>query len=108
MITKKCVPCQGGMPPLQTQESKKLLKELDFGWKIYNNKLRKKYLFNKYTDAISFTNRIADLAESEQHHPFIHINYKEVVIILFTHKINGLHTNDFILASKCDLIIKSC
>ena len=70
-------------------------------------KLRKKYLFSKYTDAIVFSNKIADLAEEEGHHPFIHINYKEIVIILFTHKINGLHENDFILAAKCDLILKS-
>ena len=50
---------------------------------------------------------LADLAEQESHHPFIHINYKQVTIILFTHKINGLHENDFIIAEKCDLIFKS-
>ena len=69
--------------------------------------IRKKYIFTQYTDAIIFTNKIAELSEKEGHHPFIHINYKKVIIILFTHKINGLHENDFILASKCDLLFKS-
>ena len=109
MITKKkCIPCQGGIPPLKSKEISKLLIQLENGWEVYKNKeIRKKYLFNKYADAIIFSNKIADLAEEEDHHPLIHINYKEVVIILFTHKINGLHENDFILASKCDLILKS-
>jgi len=109
MITKKkCIPCQGGIPPLKSKEISKLLIQLENGWEVYKNKeIRKKYLFSKYTDAIIFINKIADLAEEEGHHPLIHINYKEVVIILFTHKINGLHENDFILASKCDLILKS-
>ncbi len=109
MITeKKCVPCQGGIPPLKSKEISKLLIQLENGWEVYNNKeIRKKYKFSKYTDAIIFSNKIADLAEKEGHHPFIHINYKEVIIILFTHKINGLHENDFILASKCDLILTS-
>jgi len=109
MITKKkCIPCQGGMPPLKSKEISKLLVQLENGWEVYKNKeIIKKYLFSKYADAIIFSNKIADLAEEEDHHPLIHINYKEVVIILFTHKINGLHENDFILASKCDLILKS-
>ena len=105
---KKCIPCQGGIPPLKSKEIRKLLIHLENGWEVYKDKeIRKKYLFSKYTDAIVFSNKIADLAEEEDHHPLIHINYKEVVIILFTHKINGLHENDFILASKCDLILKS-
>jgi 4a-hydroxytetrahydrobiopterin dehydratase len=84
------------------------MQQLEDGWRVNNNKeIIKEYIFNKYTDAIIFTNKIAELSEKEGHHPFIHINYKKVSIILFTHKINGLHENDFILASKCDIISKS-
>ena len=105
---KKCIPCQGGVPPLEQKEINILITKLEDGWKVCMNKeIRKEYIFTKYTDAIIFTNKIAELAEKEDHHPFIHINYKKVTLILFTHKINGLHENDFILASKCDLIIKS-
>ena len=109
MISKKtCVPCQGGIPPLGHKEINTLIQQLEDGWKVNENKeIRKKHIFTQYTDAIIFTNKIAELSEKEGHHPFIHINYKKVIIILFTHKINGLHENDFILASKCDLLFKS-
>lgn len=106
MITKKkCIPCQGGIPPLKTKAIDKLLNQLETGWEIVERKkLKKKYNFSKYDDAIRFSNLVARLAEEESHHPFIHINYKEVIIILFTHKIDGLHENDFILGAKCDQI----
>lgn len=104
---KKCVPCQGGIPPLNKDQVKLLIKELDSGWEVSKNrKIKKEFQFNEYSDAILFTNKVAALSEKEGHHPYIHINYKQVVIILFTHKINGLHENDFILASKCDTIFK--
>lgn len=109
IISKKtCIPCQGGIPPLEHKEINILMQQLEDGWKVNNNKeIIKEYIFSKYTDAIIFANKIAELSEKEGHHPFIHINYKKVSIILFTHKINGLHENDFILASKCDIIFKS-
>jgi len=109
MINKKtCSPCQGGTPPLKAKEINILMKQLSNQWKVHQNReIRREYIFTKYTDSIIFSNQIAELAEEEGHHPFIHINYKKVMIILFTHKINGLHKNDFIIAVKCDLIFKS-
>ena len=109
MISKKnCIPCQGGIPPLKDKEIDVLMKQLSDNWEVYEDKeIRKEYIFKKYTDAINFSNQIANLAEKEGHHPYIHINYKKVIIILFTHKINGLHENDFIIASKCDIIFTS-
>ena len=105
MINKKCIPCQGGIPPLNKKEVDSFLKELDLGWEVYMGKqIRKEYVFATYKDAIVFVNHIAELSESEGHHPFIHINYKKILVILFTHKIDGLHENDFILAYKCDLL----
>ncbi len=105
---KKCIPCQGGIPPLEHKEINQLISQLENGWEVdLHKKIRKEYIFNRYNDAIIFSNKIAELAEEEGHHPFIHINYKKVIIILFTHKINGLHENDFILASKCDIVLKS-
>ena len=102
---KKCIPCKGGIPPLKKNDIDKFIKELDSDWIVYNSKeIRKEYIFKTYKAAIIFVNNVAELAEDEDHHPFIHINYKKVIIILFTHKINGLHQNDFILASKCDLL----
>ena len=103
---KKCVPCQGGIPPLNENQINELIPKIDSQWKVIDNiELRKEYVFKSYLDAIKFVNLVAELSEDEGHHPYIHINYKKVIVILFTHKINGLHENDFILASKCDLLI---
>ena len=103
---KKCVPCQGGIPPLNENQINELIPKIDSQWKVIDNiELRKEYVFESYLDAIKFVNLVAELSEDEGHHPYIHINYKKVIVILFTHKINGLHENDFILASKCDLLI---
>ena len=102
---KKCIPCQGGIPPLNKNEINNFIEELNSDWKAHKSKeIRREYIFKTYKEAIIFVNNVAELAEDEGHHPFIHINYKKVLIILFTHKISGLHENDFILASKCDLL----
>ena len=102
---KKCVPCQGGIDPLNPKQVSKLISKLEEGWKdLDNKKIKKEYIFSLYSQAILFTNKVAELAENEDHHPYIHINFKKVEIIIFTHKIDGLHKNDFILASKCDLL----
>ena len=103
---KTCIPCQGGIPPLNTKEINVLINQLN-GWYVEDNKkLKKEYVFSTYVDAISFVNSVAKLAEDEQHHPYIHINFKKILVIMFTHKIDGLHENDFIMASKCDDIKK--
>lgn len=105
---KKCIPCQGGIPPLTSNQISKLMEFLDSNWNVYNDKeIKKEYIFDTYKDGVLFANKIACLAEEEGHHPFIHINYKKVIIILYTHKINGLHENDFILAAKCDIVFNS-
>ena len=104
---KKCIPCQGGIPPLGKDEIKGFLKLVDDKWHVSNDiKLIKEFLFNNYNEAIKFSNLVAQLAISEDHHPYIHINFKTVEIILFTHKINGLHENDFLMANKIDKIYK--
>ena len=103
---KTCVPCQGGIPPLNAKEINVLIKQL-YGWYVEDNKkLKKEYEFSTYVDAINFVNSVAKLAEDEQHHPYIHINFKKILVIMFTHKIDGLHENDFIMASKFDNIKK--
>ena len=103
----KCEPCNGNTSKLDYQEISKFLSELN-EWSVNDNQemIFKKFKFSNFKKAISFANEVGEVAEKEGHHPYIHINYKQVVIILFTHKINGLHENDFILASKCDIIFK--
>lgn len=100
---EKCVPCQGGVPPLTAEEISKYQKLISADWSVDNSiKLLKEYKFESYQRAIKFSNLVALLAEEQAHHPYIHINFKTVKIILFTHKISGLHENDFLMAKKID------
>jgi 4a-hydroxytetrahydrobiopterin dehydratase len=100
---KTCVPCKKGTPPLKGEELARLYQQLKQGWKIIeDHHLQREYLFHDFKGALSFTNKVGELAEKEGHHPDIHLSYGKVKIILWTHKINGLSENDFILAAKCD------
>lgn len=98
-----CIPCQGGVPALNSSEIIEYKKLVSEQWIVKDSKqLLKEFKFDIYLNAIEFSNKVANLSEEQGHHPFIHINYKIVKIILFTHKINGLHENDFLMASKID------
>ena len=102
---KKCIPCEGTEKPLTKEKSKKLLKEIN-NWKIIDNKMIEKgFSFKDFKEAVKFTNKVAEIAESEGHHPNIYIyDYRKVKISLLTHAIKGLAENDFILAAKIDEI----
>ena len=103
-ITKKCIPCQGGVPKLNSEEITQFLSKIDNYWMVEDDRLFKDFDFNDYNQAVNFANNVVNIANEEEHHPYIHINYKNVRIILFTHKINGLHENDFLMAAKIDKI----
>lgn len=100
----KCTACQGGEPTLKGKELKSYMSQVA-GWQLYANdtKIKKEFEFENFSKAIEFINKVAALAEEEGHHPNIYLfDYKKVRIELWTHKINGLHQNDFILAAKID------
>ena len=102
--SKKCTPCQGGIPPFNSKEIKRYLSKIK-GWKsIKNHDIEKEFTFKNFKEALSFTNKVGKLAEKEGHHPDIYLLWGKVKIITYTHKINGLHENDFILAAKIDRI----
>ena len=95
----KCKPLAAGDPPLSLKEAEVLLPEVP-GWKLAGDELVRDLTFKTFRDAIAFVVRVADLAENEDHHPAIHIDFRRVRLSLRTHKINGLSLNDFILAAK--------
>ena len=106
MLTKKsCVPCEGGVKALSPEKAKELLSELS-GWNITSdgNWLEKKFAFKNFVQALSYVNRIGDIAESEGHHPDLALGWGYAHVKLQTHAVGGLHDNDFILASKIDAI----
>ncbi len=102
---KKCVPCEVGMPPLSIDEANEYLRQAS-GWEIVDDgkKLKREFKFESFKKSIEFVDRVAELAESEGHHPDIHIFYKKVVLESTTHNIGGLSENDFILAVKINNI----
>jgi 4a-hydroxytetrahydrobiopterin dehydratase len=104
---KKCRPCQGGDQPLKADQVKVYMRQLDQGWRVEaDQKLKRVWVWKNFAQALDFVNKVAELAEEEGHHPDICLfEYKKVSLELYTHKIGGLHENDFILASKIDQLL---
>ena len=102
---KNCAPCQKGTPPLQEEEITKLLPSLQSDWKAVDlHHLEREFHFLNFKQALDFTIKVGALAEAEGHHPDILLSWGKAKITLWTHKINGLSDNDFILAAKIDRI----
>lgn len=105
LTKKKCIPCEGNVPTLTEQEISELEKQISKYWKIKdNNRIYREFSFVNYKQTIEFVNKVADLAEEEGHHPVMHVYYGRVEIELWTHAVNGLTENDFILAAKIDIL----
>lgn len=115
---KKCVPCEGGMPPLNGETIEMYQKMLTSPWKLQEDsaikktskeagagkKLHQEFKFKDFKEAMVFVNKVADLAEEEGHHPDIYIYYNRVVLDLTTHAVGGLSENDFIMARKIEML----
>jgi len=102
LSSKECVPCRGGVPPLQEDEIRPLLNQLT-GWEVVNqHHLKKSYRFGNFREAQTFVSRVGDLAEEQGHHPDICFGWGQAEITIWTHKIDGLTESDFILAAKID------
>jgi 4a-hydroxytetrahydrobiopterin dehydratase len=101
LTEKRCVPCEGGVPSLGKSEVERLLAQVP-GWSLGGKRITKEFKFKNFVEAMKFVNRAADIAEQEGHHPDIHIHYNAVRFDIWTHAIDGLSENDFILAAKID------
>lgn len=103
LAAQQCVPCRGGIPALRGDEITPLLKQLSGDWKVVDeHHLEKTYTFPDFVQALGFTNRVGAVAESQGHHPDIHLSWGRVTLTIWTHKIDGLTVSDFILAAKAD------
>jgi 4a-hydroxytetrahydrobiopterin dehydratase len=106
LAEKSCVPCRGGVPPLAPGAAQALLVGVP-GWRLEENatRLSRSFAFRDFVAAMKFVNSVAELAERQAHHPDISIHWNKVELILWTHKIGGLHENDFILAAKVNRLL---
>ena len=100
---KKCIPCKSGGMSLTEDEAKKILVKTP-NWELKKNKIEREFVFKNFVDAMKFVNKVGDIAESEGHHPDIHIYWNKVKLELWTHSVKGLSENDFIVAAKINIL----
>ena len=108
LANKKCVPCEGNIPPFNPEEIHKYLKKVD-GWDVKSDDqktyyLLKEFKFKNFLESQNFVNKVGQIAEKEGHHPDIWFGWGYAKIKIFTHAIKGLHESDFVLAAKVDRI----
>ncbi len=100
---EKCTPCREGAEPLGEEEIERYMENLDDGWEaVDSHHIRRTFEFEDFQEALDFVNRVGEVAEEEGHHPNIEFTWGEATVKFYTHKIDGLHENDFIMASKVD------
>ena len=108
LAKKRCVPCEGGVPPLDLGAATKLRESLRPQWKLINGGkgLEATFGFTNYWRTTAFINAVAWIAHTEDHHPDISFSYASCTIHYWTHSIDGLSENDFICAAKIDQLLE--
>ena len=105
LVSEKCEACRAGAPKVTEAEIRELQPSIP-DWQIVEvdgiPRLERTFRFPNFVEALAFTNRVGELAESEGHHPAILTEWGRVTVSWWTHKIRGLHRNDFIMAAKTD------
>jgi 4a-hydroxytetrahydrobiopterin dehydratase len=102
----KCIPCEGGVAPLNKIETDKLMKELNPAWTIdaQTRSISRRFEFKGFQKTMGFVNALAWIVNQENHHPELRIGYNFCEVTFTTHAIDGLSENDFICAAKLDLL----
>ncbi|HQT94292.1 MAG: 4a-hydroxytetrahydrobiopterin dehydratase [Acidobacteria bacterium 21-70-11] len=99
LADEQCQPVPRDQAPLGSVQVSELMNNIP-GWSLREMTLQREFAFPGFPEAMAFANRIADLAQAQDHHPDITISYDKVRLVLVTHRIHGLSRNDFILAAK--------
>ena len=102
---KTCVPCQGGVPPMTREAAEAMLAHVP-SWKLDEQAthIERTFTFPDFASAQAFANRVGEIAEQENHHPVITYSWGYCTVVFYTHKISGLHENDFIMAAKVNAL----
>jgi 4a-hydroxytetrahydrobiopterin dehydratase len=107
LAAKTCVPCEGGMQPMNLEEARKLLARLHEDWSLNDDatEIRRDFKFKGFYRTMGFVNAVAWLANNENHHPDMEVGWGHCLVRFQTHAINGLSENDFICAAKVDALL---
>ncbi|MDX8402087.1 MAG: 4a-hydroxytetrahydrobiopterin dehydratase [Mariprofundaceae bacterium] len=105
LSARRCVPCKGGVAPMTPAEAEAMLFDTP-GWALVDEatRLRRSFRFDDFMQAQDFAVRVGELAEREGHHPDICYGWGWCTVVFYTHKIGGLHENDFIMAAKVNAL----
>ncbi len=102
LLDRRCAACAPGTPPLTPEQCSELGKEVPAWSVVDGTRIRREYRFKTYTDGARWVPIVGEIADSDDHHPDLHLFFKKVVIELWTHTVNGLSENDYIVAAKFD------
>jgi 4a-hydroxytetrahydrobiopterin dehydratase len=103
LAKKECKPCKSGTPALKGDALKQMQNQLDDGWRVLDEqRLEKQFKFPDFRHALDFVNRVGEIAEEQNHHPDIYFTWGKARIQIWTHSVQGLSENDFILAARID------
>jgi 4a-hydroxytetrahydrobiopterin dehydratase len=105
LLRKSCAPARKGTPSLTAEQAREYVAAVP-GWQVSPDakQISREWTFKDFVEAMAFVNRVAVVAEAEQHHPDIVIHWNRVTLVLWTHSIGGLHENDFVMAAKVDVL----
>ncbi len=105
LTAKRCVPCEGGVAPMDIGEARDMLGQLK-DWELDESgkEISRSFTFKNYYQTMAFVNALAWIAHQEDHHPDLQVGYNRVQVRFSTHSIGGLSENDFICAAKIDAL----
>jgi len=108
LTTRRCKPCEGGMPALEAAAVRDLMKALDADWKLATDgkSISRLFEFSGYNRTIGFVNAVAWIANTEGHHPDLEVTFQRCLVKWWTHAVGGLSENDFICAAKVDRLVE--
>ncbi len=105
LTERRCEACRADAPRATEQEIEEYMTQIP-DWEIVDvdgvKQLRRQYKLKNFAEALAFANKVGEIAEQEDHHPAILVEYGKVTLTWYTHKIKGLHVNDFIMAARSD------
>ena len=107
LVKMECIPCRGDSPQMAEAELRGYLPQVP-DWQVVSidneRRLKRAYKFKNFAGPLAFTNQVGGLAEEQDHHPQIILEWGKVTISWWTHAIGGLHRNDFVMAARCDAL----
>ncbi len=108
LARRQCVPCKGGVPPLDPDRIESLRRQISVDWALIDgHHLEREFKVKDFRQALALANRFGEIAESQRHHPDLLVSWGKLRVTLYTHAIDGLHENDFIIAARIDSLLRS-